>query len=369
MRLTTLGPETSPSSIEGAASNDSGDGILASLEVPDGEQPTASTDSATLAATALIPFNELTVPSDGRRNAFHKARNQSMRVLKLWSTLCLTVACVPGLLGALELQAGTVNAWEEYIRGAESRIQTQADSTRPFLWIDESPERRAEVKRGEVVVAPVVGHGTKSVPDGLIHDWIGGVFIPNATIESLSRVLHDYNRYKEIYKPVVTDSRTLGCTDENQEFSMVWQRRVLFVNAAMEGQYRSRDVAIDAHHGYTVADATTVQEIEDYGHANQRLLPPDTGKGFIWRLHSIARYEEADGGAYLELEVIALTRDIPVSLAWLVNPVVNHLSMNSLTTTLRQTRQAVTRLPGKPEPVSMCKPRGRHIETTASVGE
>lgn len=292
-----------------------------------------------------------------------------MRVLKLWSTLCLTVASVPGLLGALELQAGTVNAWEEYIQGVKSRIQTQAAPTRPFLWIDESPERRAQVERGEVVVAPVVGHGTKSVPDGLIHDWIGAVFIPNATIESLSRVLHDYNRYKEIYKPVVADSRTLGCTDENQEFAMVWQRRVLFVNAAMEGQYRSREIALDARHGYNVADTTTVQEIEDYGRANQRLLPPNTGKGFIWRLHSIARYEETDGGVYLELEVIALTRDIPASLGWLVNPVVNRLSMNSLTTTLRQTRQAVTRLPGKPEPVSMCKPRGRHIETTASLGE
>ena len=369
MRLTTLNSETNRSLIEGTEANNFREEVFAALEVRDGERPTASTERATLPATELIAFNELRAPTDGRGNALHRARSQSMRVLKLWSTLCLTVASAPGLLGALELQASTVNAWEEYIHGAESRIQTSADSTRPFLWIDESPERRAHVLRGEVVVAPMVGHGTKSVPDGLIHDWIGAVFIPNATIESLSSVLHDYNRYKEIYKPVVTDSRTLGCTEENQEFSMVWQRRVLFVNAAMEGQYRSRDIAIDAHHSYTVADTTTVQEIEDYGHANQRLLPPDTGKGFIWRLHSIARYEQADGGVYLELEVIALSRDIPASLAWLVNPVVNHLSMNSLTTTLRQTRQAVTHLPGTPEPVSMCKPRGRHIETTASVGE
>lgn len=292
-----------------------------------------------------------------------------MRVLKLWSSLCVIAGGVPGFLGAVELQARTVKAWEEYVQGAESKIQTQADSAQSFLWIDESSERRAQVQRGEIVVAPVVGHGTKSVPDGLIHDWIGAVFIPNATLGSLYRVLHDYNGYKAIYKPVVTESRTLGCTDEHQEFAMVWRRRVLFVNAAMEGQYRSHDIAVDSRRGYTVADTTRVQEIEDYGRGNQRLLPPDTGRGFIWRLHSIARYEEANDGMYLELEVIALTRDIPASLAWLVNPVINHLSMNSLTTTLRQTRQAIIHPPASTETVAMCRPRDPHLGAKSAAGE
>jgi hypothetical protein len=67
-------------------------------------------------------------------------------------------------------------------------------------------------------------------------------------------------------------------------------------------------------------------------------------KGFVWRLHSVARYEETGGGVYLELEVIALTRDTPASLTWVVNPVVNHLSMNSLATTLSHTHQAFNRL-------------------------
>jgi hypothetical protein len=84
-----------------------------------------------------------------------------------------------------------------------------------------------------------------------------------------------------------------------------------------------------------------VREIEGFGHSGERLLPPDTGNGFIWRIRSIARFEERDGGVYLEMEAIALTRDIPAGLAWMVSPVVNHLSVNSLTATLRQTRDAV----------------------------
>jgi hypothetical protein len=179
------------------------------------------------------------------------------------------------------------------------------------------------------------------VPDGLIHDWIGAVFIPNATIEGLLSVVHDYGRYKDIYKPVVTDSWSLDSGTAEQEFSMVWHRHVLFVNAAMRGRYRAHDVIINSHRGYSIVEAITLQQIEDYGRPGEHPLPPDTGSGFIWRVYSVSRYQERDGGVYLEVEAIVLSRDIPSSLRWLVNPVVNHLSVTSMSTTLRQTREAV----------------------------
>jgi hypothetical protein len=207
--------------------------------------------------------------------------------------------------------------------------------------MEETADRARRVKRGEIVIAPLVGHGTQSVPDGLIHDWIGAVFIPNATIESLLNVVHDYDRYKDIYKPVVTDSRSLEAREAEQEFSMAWQKHMLFLNAAMRGRYRAHDVIIDSHRGYSIVEATTLQQIEDYGRAGEHLLPPDTGSGFIWRIYSIVRYEQRDGGVYLEIEGIALSRDVPSSMRWLVDPVVNHLSVSSLTTTLRQTREAI----------------------------
>jgi hypothetical protein len=210
------------------------------------------------------------------------------------------------------------------------------------------------IRRGEILVAPVVGHGNQNVPDGLIHDWIGAVFIPKATIESLFAVVHDYARYKKIYQPVVADSQVLACTETDQEFSMTWRHRVLFVNAAMEGQFQAYDFVVDARRAYNVADSRQVQEIEGYGHSGEHLLPPGQGNGFIWRVHTIARTEERDGGVYLELEAIALTRDIPASLRWLVNPAVNHLSINSLMTTLRQTRDAVNSLAGRPQPLASC---------------
>ncbi len=291
-----------------------------------------------------------------------------MRIINLFGSLVLMASAVAAQ-SATELLPGTLKAWQEYLRSADARMQARLDARRPFLWIDESPDLRPRVRRGEVVVAPVVGHGTQSVPNGLIHDWIGAVFIPHATIESLFHVVHDYTHYKDFYKPVVADSKVLVCSGAEQEVSMVWQRHILFVNAALESRYRAHEFAIDRRHGYSVADTTQIRQIEGYGQAGQHLLPPDTGSGLIWRMHSITRYEERDGGVYLELEGIALTRDIPASLRWLLCPLVNHLSTNALATTLRQTRDAVNSLSPGVEGLALCPGRTPKAANTKTGGE
>jgi hypothetical protein len=245
------------------------------------------------------------------------------------------------IIVAAELQPGTLAEWNVYLKDADLHTQDRIAGGRPFLWMDESPERAAGVHRGEVAIGPGVGNGTESVLHGLVHDWIGTIFIPGASISDLWAVVHDYENYRRMYRPVVSSARTLACTDASQEFQMVWQRKVLFVSAAMQGDYQAHDIMLDAHRGYGIAESVEIREIEEYGHPGEHLLRAGTGNGFIWRIRSVARYEERDGGVYLELEAAALTRDIPASLAWMAKPVVNHLSVNSLTTTLRQTRDAI----------------------------
>jgi len=277
-----------------------------------------------------------------------------MRIAKRVGGAALLAAILPAASIAVELQRGTLDAWKEYIRRADARMQERLAAGRTFLWTDESGERRSRVEQGEVVVAPQVGRGTQEVPGGLIHDWVGAAFLPHAGIADLMAVVHDYDRYKEVYRPAVADSKALACDTEEQEFSMTWRRRVLFVNAAIAGNYRAHDFAVDGRRGYNIAETVSMREIENYGHTGEHLLPAGSGNGYIWRLHSIARWEERDGGVYLEMEAIALTRDIPGSLRWLVAPVVNRLSINSLTTMLRQTREAVGTLPPAAQRSALC---------------
>jgi len=269
---------------------------------------------------------------------------------------------------AADLQPATLTAWNAYVEEADSHAQERASGHLRFFWMDESPDRASRVRRGEVAVAPVVGRGSEDVPHGLIHDWIGAIFIPGATIDRVLAVVHDYDNYERMYRPIVTSSNTLACAGDRQEFEMVWQRKILFVSAAMQGHYQAHDIMLDAHRGYSVAEAVEVREIERFGHADQRLLAPGAGNGFIWRIRSIARYEERDGGVYLELEAMALTRDIPSSLAWMIDPVVNHLSVNSLTATLHQTRDAVLAYQLAPESLAASAGSASNWNQTKAAG-
>jgi hypothetical protein len=263
-----------------------------------------------------------------------------MRAAAFSMTILLLAAAGPEVGRTAELRPETLKAWDAYIHDVDSNQQSRLEAGAAFLWADEAPGRSDRLRGGEILVVPVAARGALSVPNGLIHDWMGAMFIPHATLESVLAITRDYDHYKEYYKPVVTDSRALE--GPGQIFSMRWLHHVLFVTAAIEGEYEAHDFELDERRCYNVADSTRVQEIESYGRKDERLLPPDQGNGFIWRLHSIARYEERDGGVYVELEAIGLTRDVPGSLRWLVNPVVTRLSRDSVRTSLRQTREAVT---------------------------
>jgi hypothetical protein len=52
-------------------------------------------------------------------------------------------------------------------------------------------------------------------------------------------------------------------------------------------------------------------------------------------------YEEGDGGLYIQIESISLTRSIPVGLGWAIGPFVESVPRESLEFTLRATRNAL----------------------------
>jgi hypothetical protein len=72
-------------------------------------------------------------------------------------------------------------------------------------------------------------------------------------------------------------------------------------------------------------------------------LPPGQGHGFLWRLYSYWRFEERDGGVYVECEAISLTRSVPAGLGWIIEPIIRNLPRESLANTLRATRDALAK--------------------------
>jgi hypothetical protein len=239
------------------------------------------------------------------------------------------------------LAPNTSQAWEEYVKSATMRMEQRLSPGETFLWVDEAPDRLARVRAGEVVVAPVGPQVPQKVPSGLIHDWVGAVFIPKVSLNDVQQVARDYSRYKDLYQPSVIDSKVIALGDDKDRFSMRLLNKSVLVKMAFDADYESCSVPVDDRRAYSISRTTRVQEIEEYGSTAQHILREGEGHGIIWSLFSITRFMERDGGVYLELEAIGLSRDIPGSMRWLIEPVVRRISRSSLSTSLQQTENAV----------------------------
>ncbi len=294
--------------------------------------------SAADSASSYLTCREL---STGVQSAFRIVPcNRSVPIDRRFvSLLCLSLLQPWTRAGSLE--PATLAAWDEYVQFARSSNEQRAASEDGFLWVDKAPGRNARVRAGEIVVAPTGRHGSTCVPDGLIHDWVGAAFVPGANLEDVAGALRDYSRYKDWFQPTVAESRLIASSEEKDRFSMVLVNKSFFKNMAIDTEYESRSIRLDDRRGYSISRSTRVQEIDDYGSIGQRLLPEGEGSGMVWRLMSITRYMERDGGVYLELQAIGLSRDIPASLRWMIEPVVRHVSRTSLMTSLRQTAGAI----------------------------
>ncbi len=54
------------------------------------------------------------------------------------------------------------------------------------------------------------------------------------------------------------------------------------------------------------------------------------------------RLEQRDGGVYIEMEMISLSRGIPVGVGWLIKPFIEHMPRTVMLEILKDTRNAVT---------------------------
>jgi hypothetical protein len=242
----------------------------------------------------------------------------------------------PSVAGA-ELKPKTLEAFDAYMRAAEARLQKQGRDG--VLWTDGDQSRKAQIKQGRTLAEPWSGKAEIEVPDGLIHDWVGAVFIPGAKVDDVIRQVQDYGNHKNIYKPEVVDSKLLNRNgDEFKIFLRLLKKKVLTV--VLNTNHDVRYYKVDHSRWYSASYATRIAEVEKPGEPGEKELPPGKDHGFLWRLNSFWRFQERDGGVYVECEAISLTRDVPTGLGWLINPIIRSLPKDSLVNTLTATKQA-----------------------------
>ena len=262
------------------------------------------------------------------------------------AVLLLSLAASPNDAITAELKTETVQAFDRYIRDSEARLDRKLHSS-SFLWAEESAQRIQQLRQGQILTEPFTGKREIKVPGGLIHDWIGAVFIPGATLRQTLALVQNYDHHKDVYKPEVIDSKLLSRNGNDFKIRLVLlKKKVLTI--VLNTDHDVRYFPLDDKRCYSRSYSTRIAEVDDYGKPGQRELPVGQDHGFLWRLYSYWKFEEKDGGVYVECEAISLTRGIPVAVAWLVEPIVRSLPRESLANTLRATREAIqaTAVPG-----------------------
>lgn len=237
------------------------------------------------------------------------------------------------------LSPETDNEFQAYIKTREQGLEKLRTSG-GFLWAARDAERLRQVKQESVLVEPFGETAVVPVTDGLIHDWVGSVFLPHATVNKTLALVQDYNNHKNIYQPEVIDSKLVNRKDDVfRIFLKLKKKKVLTVilNTDHEVHYHR----LSPTRVWSKSFTTRISEVVDADHKSAHELPPGQGHGFLWRLNSYWRFEEKDGGTYLECEAISLSRGIPALLRRMITPIVRQLPEESLRNTLLATKAAL----------------------------
>jgi hypothetical protein len=179
-----------------------------------------------------------------------------------------------------------------------------------------------------------------SLPGALLHDWRGTAFAPGAKAADFVRLMQDINAYPQHYAPQVVSAKLLSQQGDHLQATMrVKQKHVITV--VLDTTYDITFGQLNALDGYSYSRSTKISEIESPGTSQERALGPNEDHGFLWRLNTYWTYEEADGGLYLQIESVSLTRSIPAGLGWIVSPFIQKIPRESTEFTLRATIAAL----------------------------
>jgi len=251
---------------------------------------------------------------------------------------------------ATDLQAQAAQNYDRYIALTGAQVDSELAQGTPYLWVERLPEARraaaeAQLRNGGVVIEKLetLDNGKPiSAPGGLIHHWIGTAFVPGATLAQTLAFMQDYDHKVEYFKPDIVRSKILK--HEGDDYFVLlrfYQKKIIttVIDTDQEVHYH----VVDKTHAWSRSSATRVQEVDNAGKSDERLEPEGHDRGFVWKLNTFWRFEEKDGGTYLECQAISLSRDIPTGLGWMVGSFVSSVPRESLTFTLTTARAAIAK--------------------------
>ncbi len=233
-----------------------------------------------------------------------------------------------------KLKPQTVAEFQDYTKQVEAGLHARWNGKSDFLQIDDDPPAHQKVMSGELFVKAELPHNPRSISDGLIHDWYGAVFIPNATLARVLSVLQDYDHHSTIY-PQVIKSRLVK--RDGNDVTGYWrvEEKGQMLPAVFDITQTTHYQQIAPDKWVGISHADDIQAVE-----KTKTLAPGEGMGLMWKLYSYWTLEQVGNGVVAECRTVSLSRGIPLTVAWMIRPFVNTIPRESMDSTLRNTRKA-----------------------------
>lgn len=214
--------------------------------------------------------------------------------------------------------------FNSYMSTVESRLAQQHRTPNNFLILD--PATLTRLHSGELLIEHIT---TPTTPDALLHHWRATGFVPNATPVDFEHLLRDFSAYPHNFAPQILTSTVLTRTPTNTLLRLRTRQHHI-ITVVLDTTCDVTFASLDPAHGYSISRSTRIDEIT-----------PTGDNGFLYRLNTYWSYEQRDGGLYLQIESVSLSRAVPHGLAWAVQPYLESIPRESLVFTLTSARNAL----------------------------
>lgn len=240
--------------------------------------------------------------------------------------LLITLFSLLHPLEAAILQDKTAEAYASYVEEVENELISRRNGELPFLNVYESPGNLISLEK-DLVVLRNLNEGDQT-PKGIIHDWVGAAVLKGITLDQVLQVLTDYDLHQEIFKEVIFSrmtSRSADVVTAHMRFKVDGLLTVVTDSDQVAQVHRISDkkAQIFCH-------ATRINEIENLGEKNEKLLPEGNDRGLLWRINSYVTLEESAEGVTIECRSLHLTRDIPFGIGLFIGSFIKKTPAESL---------------------------------------
>jgi hypothetical protein len=235
-------------------------------------------------------------------------------------------------LTAAELTDAAIGAFADYAARARqaflARVSQPVNATNGAL------------PRDRPIVRPGGGDGILNAPDSLIHHWVAAMIIPGVTLDQVLGVSRRYSEYPKIFRPIVR-ANVLSESDDMARIQLRMRESAGGMTATLDVRSNVVYERPDARHAYSISNSEEIREVKEAGRPSEHQLPVGRDSGYLWRASALTRFVEIDGGVYMEMETIGLSRPFPPMLGWVIEPIARRIGRRSVETSVQEFRAAV----------------------------